>query len=125
MSDADKLSWLVLGRDPGGLDRSDTALVQQAAFALLGGEGQTPDNSLIRRFGLDTLSLRESDGEVRQTIVTIGKQLSSRWYIGYERGVNTTVGTWQLIYRIAQRFTLRLQSGLEDAIDAIWTWRVP
>ncbi|MCK7494640.1 MAG: hypothetical protein MZW92_28370 [Comamonadaceae bacterium] len=31
--------------------------------------------------------------------------------MGYERGVNATTGTWQLIYRIAQRFTLRAQSG--------------
>ena len=35
----------------------------------------------------------------------------------------TTVGTWQLIYRIAQRFTLRAQSGEDSALDLIWTWR--
>jgi translocation and assembly module TamB len=125
MSDSHKLSWLVLGRDPGGLDRADTALVQRAAFALLAGENASPDDSLIRRFGLDTFSLRESDGEVRETIVSVGKQLSSRWYVGYERGVNATVGTWQLIYRVAQRLTLRLQAGTDAAFDAIWTWRVP
>ena len=56
-------------------------------------------------------------------MVTIGKQISQRWYLGYERGVNATTGTWQLIYRIAQRFTLRAQSGVDSAIDVIWTWR--
>ena len=60
---------------------------------------------------------------MRETVVTLGKQLSDRWYLGYERGVNATTGTWQLIYRIAQRFTLRAQSGLENAVDVIWTWR--
>jgi translocation and assembly module TamB len=38
--------------------------------------------------------------------------------------VNATTGTWQLIYRIAQRFTLRAQSGLENSLDLIWIWRV-
>jgi translocation and assembly module TamB len=50
--------------------------------------------------------------------------LSRRWYLGYERGVNATTGTWQLIYRIAQRLTVRAQSGLENALDIIWVWRV-
>ena len=44
--------------------------------------------------------------------------------MGYERGVNATTGTWQLIYRAAQRYTLRMQSGLENALDVIWTWRL-
>jgi translocation and assembly module TamB len=43
--------------------------------------------------------------------------------VGYERGVNSTAGSWQLIYRIAQRFTLRAQSGEDNALDLIWTWR--
>jgi translocation and assembly module TamB len=29
----------------------------------------------------------------------------------------------QLIYRVANRFTLRLRTGEDDALDAIWTWR--
>jgi translocation and assembly module TamB len=48
---------------------------------------------------------------VRETVVSLGKQLSRRWYVGYERGLNATAGNWQLIYRIARRFTLRAQSG--------------
>jgi translocation and assembly module TamB len=125
LSDTDKLSWLVLGRDPSGLGRTDTALLQRAAVALLAGEGEAPTDTLIRSLGLDEVSVRQSDGEVSETIVSLGKQLSRRWYVGYERGVNSTVGTWQLIYRAAQRFTLRAQSGAENSIDLIWVWRVP
>ena len=124
MSDTDKLSWLVLGRAPDGLGRNDTALLQRAAVALLAGEREAPTDSLMKALGIDEVSLRQSDGEVRETVITIGKQLSRRWYLGYERGVNSTTGTFQLIYRIAQRFTLRVQSGLENAIDVIWTWRL-
>ena len=124
MSDTDKLSWLVLGRAPDGLGRSDTALLQRAAVALLSGEGEAPTDALLKSLGIDEISLRQGDGEVRETVITLGKQLSRRWYVGYERGVNATSGTWQLIYRIAQRFTLRAQSGRENSLDVIWVWRV-
>lgn len=123
LSDTDKLSWLVLGRASDGLGRTDTALLQRAAVALLAGEGDAPTDALMRNLGLDDLSIKQSDGDTRETVVSLGKQLSRRWYLGYERGVNATTGTWQLIYRIAQRFTLRAQSGLENSLDVIWTWK--
>lgn len=123
LAEIDKLSWLVLGRASDGLGRTDTALLQRAALALLAGEGPGATDQLISAIGLDELSLRQTDGEVRETIVSLGKQLSRRWYVGYERSLNATTGTWQLIYRIAQRFTLRAQSGLDNSLDAIWTWR--
>lgn len=123
MGETEKLSWLVLGRAPDGLGRTDTALLQRAALALLAGEGQAPTDQFLNLLGIDDLSLRQGDGDVRETVITLGKQLSRRWYVGYERGVNATTGTWQLTYRIAQRFTLRAQSGLENSLDVIWTWR--
>ena len=124
MTDTDKLSWLVLGRAPDGLARADTALLQRAALALLAGEGEGLDSALLSTIGLDDFSVRQTEaGEVRDTVVTLGKQLSRRWYVGYERGVNSTTGTWQLIYRVAQRFTVRAQAGEDSALDAIWIWR--
>lgn len=122
MSNTDKLSWLMLGRGSDGLGRTDLALLQRTAYALLAGESDSP--SLVERIGLNELSIRQSDGEVRETIVSLGKQLSRRWYVGYERGLNATGGTWQLIYRSAQHFTLRAQSSVTDrALDLIWTWK--
>jgi len=67
--------------------------------------------------------VRQTDGAVRDTIVAVGKQVSSKWYVGYERSLNATAGTWQAIYRLAQRFTVRLQSGDDNAIDLIWSKR--
>ncbi|MFT7774768.1 translocation/assembly module TamB domain-containing protein [Roseateles sp.] len=123
MSDTDKLSWLLLGRGPDGLGRTDTALLQRAALALLSGEGEGPTGKVLRNLGLDELSLAQSDDDTRATIVRLGKQLSRRWYVGYERSLNATTGSWQLIYRIAQRFTLRAQGGDDNALDLIWQWK--
>ncbi|HUG21028.1 translocation/assembly module TamB domain-containing protein, partial [Piscinibacter sp.] len=124
MSEFDKLSWLVMGREPAGLGTADTALLQRAALALLAGERGSSTGGLLKRIGLDELSLRQSEtGDVQGTIVSLGKQLSDRLYVGYERGLNAAAGSWQLIYRAARRFTLRAQSGEESSVDVIWTWR--
>jgi translocation and assembly module TamB len=126
MGELDKLSWLVMGRASEGLGRADTALLQRAAVALLAGQGSGggPTDALLKNIGLDELSLRQTEeGDVRDTVVTVGKQLSQRWYVGYERGVNATTGTWQLIYRVARRLTVRAQGGEDNALDVIWTWR--
>ncbi|MGA1327367.1 MAG: translocation/assembly module TamB domain-containing protein [Rubrivivax sp.] len=123
MGETDKLSWLVLGRGAEGLGRTDTTVLQRAALALLAGDVEVPTDALMRTIGLDELTFSQSSGEVRDTVVTLGKQLSRNWYAGYERSVNATAGTWQLVYRIAQRFTLRAQSGQERSVDLIWTWQ--
>ena len=123
LSEIDKLSWLVMGRASDGLGRTDTALLQRAALALLAGEKESVTDQFTKAIGLDEISVRQSDGEVRDTVISLGKQLSRRWYVGYERGLNATTGSWQLIYRIAQRFTLRAQSGEDNSLDLIWTWR--
>jgi glyoxylase-like metal-dependent hydrolase (beta-lactamase superfamily II) len=131
MAESEKLSWLLLGRGSEGLGRTDTAVLQRAAVALLAGEGEAPTDSLLRALGIDDLSIGQVSGQTagqatgdgRETVIRLGKQLSRNWYAGYERGVNATAGTFQLIYRVAQRFTLRAQSGLENSLDLIWTWR--
>jgi translocation and assembly module TamB len=123
MSDLDKLSWLVMGRASETVGGADTALLERAALALLSGEGPGVTDRLIRSIGLDEIGVRQGQGEVKDTIVSLGKQISKRWYVGYERGLNATTGSWQLVYRIAQRLTVRAQAGGDNAIDLNWTLR--
>ena len=104
--------WLVLGRASDGLGRTDTALLQRAALALLAGEGGGADRPADEgdrpRRGR---RCARATARCARPSSALGKQLSQRWYVGYERGLNATTGSWQLIYRIAQRFTLRAQAG--------------
>jgi translocation and assembly module TamB len=123
MSDADKLSWLLRGRASEGPGSGDTALLQAAAMALISGDEPSVLDQLFNVIGLDDLSVRQSGDAGGGAIVSVGKQLSRNWYVGYERGLNATTGNWQLIYRIAQRFTIRAQSGESNSIELIWSWR--
>lgn len=123
LSEVDKLSWLVLGHASDDVGRAENALLQRAALALVSGEGPGVTDKVTKALGLDELSLGQSDGEVKQTVLSLGKKLSERWSIGYEHGLNAATGSFQLIYKIAKRFTLRAQSGDDNAVDVIWTWR--
>ena len=124
LSETEQLSWLVLGRAPTGLGGADIGLLQSAAVALLSGDdGPGVTDRVIGLLGLDNLSVSQSDGAVRETVVSVGKQISRHWYMGYERNLSATGGNWQLIYSLAQRFKVRAQAGEDNAIDFIWQWR--
>jgi translocation and assembly module TamB len=127
MPEIDKLSWLIVGRASETVDGADTALLQQAALALLSGEGPGVTDQIVKSIGFDQIGVRQGttpgSSDVKDTIVTLGKQISQRWYVGYERGLNATSGSWQLIYRIAQRVSVRAQAGEDNAIDLHWTLR--
>jgi translocation and assembly module TamB len=126
LPDADKLAWLVLGRSAanGG---AESAMLQQAALALLGGNGKSLSGSLAQSLGLDELSVRgvaasNADGTTAAT-VTLGKRVSRNFYVAYERSLAGTLGTFYVFYDLSRRFTLRAQTGEQSAVDLIFTLR--
>ena len=125
MSDIDKLSWLVVGRASEGVGGADTALLQQrCARRCSRAKGRARPTGSRTRSASTSISVRaEAKATSRRRSSALGKQISKRWYVGYERGLNATTGSWQLIYRIAQRLTVRAQAGGDNAIDLNWTLR--
>jgi len=125
MSDIDKLSWLITGNASEAGDAATTALLQQAALGLLSGEGPGASDRVFQSLGLDQIGVRQgtTPGDTKDTIVSLGKQISQRWYVGYERGLNATSGSWKLIYRVAQRVSVSAQAGEDNAIDLHWVLR--
>lgn len=126
LSDAEKLAWLVLGRSAanGG---AEAALLQQAALALLGGNGKSLSGSLTEALGLDELSMRgatsSADGTTTGATVTLGKRVTRDFYVAYERSLAGTLGTFYIFYDLSRRFTLRAQTGEQSAVDLIFTLR--
>jgi len=123
LPDAEKLSWLVVGRAAasGG---AEAALLQQAAIALLGSKtGQSA--GLAASLGLDELSFRgassNADGNAAQGAVTLGKRFSRNFYAAYERSLSGALGTLFVFYDLSQRFTIRAQAGERSAVDLIFT----
>ncbi|MDB5742732.1 MAG: hypothetical protein JWR68_1047 [Polaromonas sp.] len=124
LPDAEKLSWLVVGRASasGG---AESALLQQAALALLGSKSGGMSGGLAASLGLDELSFRgassNGDGTATGGAVTLGKRFSTNFYAAYERSISGALGTLFVFYDLSQRFTLRAQAGQQSAVDLIFT----
>jgi translocation and assembly module TamB len=127
LPDSEKLAWLVLGRPTSGAG-AETAVLQQAALALLSGQnGRGMDAGLATALGLDDIGLRgdtaqRSDGSVGQTTaITLGKRLSNNLYVAYEQSLNTALGAVNVFYDVSRHLTVRAQAGHESALDLIFT----
>jgi len=123
LSDQETLSWLVLGRGS-ATSGSESAALQQAALALLGGLGSGgTGGGLASRFGLDEIGFRgpSEGGEVRDSSVTLGKRIARDFYITYERSLAGTLGTLFVFYDLTRNLTLRAQAGQPSGIDVIYT----
>ncbi len=121
---AEKLAWLVLGRS-GANGGAEAAVLQQAAFALLGPNGQGLSGGLAGALGLDELSIAGTGGATSSgagaATVTLGKRLSRDFYVAYERSLAGTLGTFSIFYELSRRFTLRARTGEQNTIDLIFT----
>lgn len=123
LPEAEKLAWLVLGRASSS-GEAESALLQQAALALMGGNGKSISSQLAESLGLDELSMRGGAGETTSgATVTLGKRLSKDFYVSYESSLAGTMGTLYIFYDLSRRFTLRAQTGEQSAIDLIFTLR--
>ncbi|BEP37363.1 translocation/assembly module TamB domain-containing protein [Variovorax sp. V59] len=123
LSDAETLSWVVLGR-ASATSGGESALLQQAALALIGHVSKgTSGGSLASRFGLDELGFKGpgNGGDLRESAVTLGKRLSKDFYLTYERSLGGTFGTIFIFYDLTQRLTLRGQAGQTSGLDLIYT----
>ena len=122
LPDAEKLSWVVMGRDPatGG---AESALLQQAALSLLSG-GRNNSGKIASNLGLDEIGFKGPGGEGSTgAALTLGKRLSSDLYVTYEQSLSGAMGTIYIFYDLSRRLTLRGQTGETSALDLIYTVR--
>ena len=121
LPDAEKLSWVVLGRAAasGG---AEAALLQQAALALLSGGGGGSGN-IAAKVGLDEVGFKGpgSGTDASAAALTFGKRVSQNVYLTYERSLSGTLGTLYIFYDLTRRLQLRGQTGVKSAVDLVYT----
>jgi translocation and assembly module TamB len=127
VSDSDKLAWLVLGHGIENTAGNDMALLGTAAGALFGGAGQ---GKLANALGVDELGVGQAAGTstagaatgLQNTVVTVGKRISSRAYLSFEQGAGTATSLVKLKYKLNPRITLQFQTGTNNALDILYNW---
>ncbi|MGX4642765.1 translocation/assembly module TamB domain-containing protein [Massilia sp. SYSU DXS3249] len=126
--DSEKLSWLVLGHGMEGTSGNEKDVLSAAAAALLGGKGGTGgfQSKMANALGVDEFGIaqgRNGDAEgLANTVVTVGKRISSRAYISFEQGATTASSLVRLRYKLTPRFTLQFQTGTNTALDVLYAW---
>lgn len=121
--DSEKLAWLVLGHGLADAGGNEMALLGTAAGALFGGSG----SGIAGKLGLDELGFSQAQGSTQakgleNTVVTVGKRLSSRAYLSFEQGAGSATSLVKLRYKLNPRITLQLQTGTNNALDVLYTW---
>lgn len=133
--DTEKLSWIVLGRQP-DTSGTDLALLLAAAEGVVGGGGSGGVTSQLKQsMGIDQLTLRSNTSSTGSTqtataadplsnqIAVVGKRLSARAYLSYEQGVTAAAGVTKLTYTLTPRINLITQAGFENSIDVTYSFR--
>ena len=121
LPDADKLSWLVLGRGLASAGDTDVGALQSAAAALLSeGAKAGVQSRIASTFGLDTFSIGTSQDTLQQRIVTIGKQVSSRLYLSYQQGLESAGSVVQVRYALSPKLSLEAEAGSRSAISLFY-----
>lgn len=136
--DAEKLSWLVLGRAPDQLGGADTSLLFSAAGAIFGGDGsRNIPRQIVQTLGFDEFSvgLAENAGASKlpgQTIagntglsagstdqvVSVGKRIAPGIVLSVERGLSDASGAVKLSWQLTRRLSIIGRSGNDSSVDA-------
>ncbi|KQP20550.1 translocation/assembly module TamB domain-containing protein [Pseudorhodoferax sp. Leaf267] len=123
LTDAETLSWMLLGRSTAG-GGAEAAVMQQAALALLGGFGpKGGGGNFASRFGLDEIGFKgPASGEsASSSALTLGKRLTDQVYVTYEASLAGSLGTLYIFYDLTRNLALRGQAGLKSGVDLIYT----
>jgi translocation and assembly module TamB len=120
--DLEKLSWITLGRAPGG--KADASLLLAAAGSILGGQAGGVTEKITRALGVDELVIRQSGVDaLTGQVGVVGKRLSDKAYISYEQGLTAVAGVTKLTYNLTPHITFVTRAGMDNAIDVLYTLR--
>ena len=124
VSDTEKLSWIVLGRKPDASGLDATALLSAAGSILGGQSGSGIIDQISQTLGVDEITVRQAGigSSLTGQIGVVGKRISSRMYLSYERSLaTTTMGITKLTYSLTPKITIVTQAGEDNAADLFYT----
>jgi len=119
MSEADALSYLLLGRPVTGTGGEETATLQTAAIAMGLQQALPVVQRIGQTLGLDELSVQTT--ETDEGALTAGKYLSPNVYIRYSYGLFNRIGGILLRFKVSERVSIETRSGDQKSMDLLYT----
>lgn len=117
MGDADKLAYVVLGH-PVARDGGEANLLMSAAGALLAqGESVVLQDQLKRQLGVDVLGFESGDGDIGESMLTIGKYLNPDLYVSIGQSLFQDSSEFRMRYRLGEHLEIESKTGTESGVD--------
>ncbi len=118
MSEADIISYLILGRPQSEASQSQAELLFQAASQLssmFGNENNDISHNLAERLKLDYVAFSKGSNNqntsLEDTVLMLGKQLSDRLYLNYSLGLLDSTNSIGMQYVLGRNLSVEAQTG--------------
>ncbi|MCK4870333.1 MAG: translocation/assembly module TamB domain-containing protein [Gammaproteobacteria bacterium] len=131
MSQADILSYLVLGQSSNDVGGNKAGLLMSAVSALnFGGSGGLGGlgSALSNKFGFADLGIQSGTSEDEEgnkastTSFVLGRYLSPSLYVSYSVGIVNAVNIFRVRYRLSKRWFLQTEASSEGTgVDVLYT----
>ena len=119
MSEADALSYLLLGRPVNGTGAEETATLQTAALSMGLQQALPAVQRIGQTLGLDEFSVQTTDTDAGALMA--GKYLSPKIYIRYSYGLFNRIGGLLLRFKVNERLSIETRSGDQKSMDLLYT----
>ena len=123
MSEADALSYLLIGRPLEEATAADGSVLSGTAYGLGLRQAALITNQVGQNLGLDQLSVAGSNQST--TSLVAGKQINPRLYMRYAYGVFTEIGNLLLRYKLSERLTIEAGTGESQSMDLLYLVEKP
>jgi translocation and assembly module TamB len=123
MPQEQQLSWLVLGRSlDNTASSSDRSAIASAAFSLSLSGSDFLAQKVVKRIGVDEISVGSKPGEdATLAKLTLGKYLSPKLFVSYGVGLFQRGYSFRLQYDIGHGFKLQTETGVESGGDLLYS----
>ena len=119
MSEADALSYLMIGRPLAEATSAEGGELSTAAVGLGIRQASRLTQQIGQSVGLDQLSIIGDGGDA--TALVAGKQINQRLYARYAYGVFSQLGMIMIRYKLSARLSLEAGAGETQSIDILYT----
>ncbi len=119
MSEADALSYLVIGRPLSEATAGEGGELSDAAVRLGLRQAARITQQIGQSLGLDELTIIGDGGDA--TALVAGKQFNDRLYARYAYGVFSRLGMIMIRYRLTKRLSLEAGAGETQSIDVLYS----
>ncbi|MGR8949296.1 MAG: translocation/assembly module TamB domain-containing protein [Gammaproteobacteria bacterium] len=119
MPDTEALSYVITGRPLGEGSNADAALISKAAIGFGLEQSSIITNQLRDLFSLDEFGLNV-DGNVDQTALVAGKQLTPKVSVRTEMNIFDQLWSFFLRYKLTDQWSIEAESGDHQGADIIY-----